>query len=44
VHAGNIRSVVLAGVEIVVAGAAAFADGDPEAAVRRLLEAARGPR
>ncbi|HSD25727.1 MAG TPA: ribulose-phosphate 3-epimerase [Vicinamibacteria bacterium] len=44
VHAGNIRSVVEAGVEIVVAGAAAFAAGDPEAAVRGLLEAARGGR
>jgi ribulose-phosphate 3-epimerase len=42
VHAGNIRSVVEAGVEIVVAGAAAFGDGDPEAAVRRLIEAAKG--
>ena len=42
VHAGNIRSLVEAGVEIVVAGAAAFADGDPEAAARRLLDAARG--
>ena len=44
VHAGNIRSVVLAGAEIVVAGAAAFGDGDPETAVRGLLEAARGGR
>ena len=41
IHAGNIRSVVEAGVEIVVVGAAAFGDGDPEAAVRRLVEAAR---
>ncbi len=41
VHGGNIRSVVEAGVEIVVAGAAAFAGGDPEAAVRGLVEAAR---
>jgi ribulose-phosphate 3-epimerase len=41
IHVGNIRSVVEAGVEIVVVGAAAFGDGDPEAAVRRLLEAAR---
>jgi len=40
-HVGNIRSIVEAGAEIVVAGAAAFADGDPEAAVRRLIEAAR---
>jgi ribulose-phosphate 3-epimerase len=44
VNAGNIRSVVEAGVEIVVAGAAAFGDGDAEAAVRRLLEAAQGSR
>ena len=34
VHAGNIRTVVEAGAEIIVAGAAAFAGGDPEAAVR----------
>ncbi len=40
VHAGNIRSVVEAGAEIVVVGAAAFADSDPEGAVRRLIEAA----
>jgi ribulose-phosphate 3-epimerase len=40
VHLGNIRSVVEAGTDIVVAGAAAFAGGDPEAAVRALLEAA----
>ena len=40
VHRGNIRSVVDAGVDIVVAGAAAFGDGDPEAAVTRgLIEA-----
>ena len=41
VHAGNIASIVGAGAEIVVAGAAAFADGDPETSCRRLLEAAR---
>jgi len=40
VNLGNVRSVVEAGVEIVVAGAASFGDGDPEAAVRALLEAA----
>lgn len=40
VHRGNIRSVVEAGVDIVVAGAAAFAGGDPETATRALLEAA----
>ena len=39
VHRGNIRSVVDAGVDIVVAGAAAFGDGDPEAATRGLIEA-----
>ena len=37
---GNIRDVVSAGAEIVVVGAAAFAAGDPERAVRGLLEAA----
>jgi len=41
IHAGNIRSLVEAGVEIVVVGAAAFGGGDPEAAVRGLVEAAR---
>jgi ribulose-phosphate 3-epimerase len=41
VNRDNIRSVVDAGVEIVVAGAAAFGGGDPEAATRALLEAAR---
>jgi ribulose-phosphate 3-epimerase len=40
VHAGNIRTVVEAGAEIVVVGAAAFSGGDPEAAVRALAEAA----
>jgi ribulose-phosphate 3-epimerase len=40
VHEGNIRAVVDAGVDIVVAGTAAFAGGDPEAAVRALIEAA----
>jgi len=37
---GNIRDVVSAGADIVVVGAAAFAAGDPERAVRDLLEAA----
>jgi ribulose-phosphate 3-epimerase len=37
---GNIRDVVSAGADIVVVGAAAFAAGDPERAVRGLLEAA----
>ncbi len=36
----NIRSVVEAGAEIVVAGSAVFGAGDPEAAARRLIEAA----
>jgi ribulose-phosphate 3-epimerase len=36
---GNIRSVLEAGAEIVVVGAAAFAAGDPERAVRGLIEA-----
>jgi ribulose-phosphate 3-epimerase len=40
VHAGNIRSVVESGAEILVVGAAAFAGGDPETAVRSLVEAA----
>jgi ribulose-phosphate 3-epimerase len=44
IHPGNIRSVVEAGTEIVVAGAAAFGSGDPESAVRGLIEAARGDR
>jgi ribulose-phosphate 3-epimerase len=41
VHPGNVRSVVEAGAEVLVVGAAAFAGGDPEAAVRALIEAAR---
>jgi ribulose-phosphate 3-epimerase len=40
VHPGNIRSVVQAGAETIVAGAAAFENGDPEAACRALIEAA----
>jgi ribulose-phosphate 3-epimerase len=44
VHAGNIRSVVDAGAEFVVSGAGAFGAGDPEASVRRLIEAAGGAR
>ena len=36
----NVRSVVEAGAEIVVAGSAVFGEGDPEAAARRLIEAA----
>jgi ribulose-phosphate 3-epimerase len=41
VNLRNVRAIVDAGVEIVVAGAAAFGGGDPEAATRALLEAAR---
>jgi ribulose-phosphate 3-epimerase len=37
---GNVRDVMGAGADIVVVGAAAFAAGDPERAVRGLLEAA----
>jgi ribulose-phosphate 3-epimerase len=40
VHRGNIKDVVGAGAEIIVVGAAAFAGGDPEAALRALAEAA----
>jgi ribulose-phosphate 3-epimerase len=40
INAQNIRAVVDAGAEIVVAGAAAFAGGDPEGSVRRLVESA----
>jgi ribulose-phosphate 3-epimerase len=36
----NVREVVAAGADIVVVGAAAFGAGDPEHAVRRLIEAA----
>jgi ribulose-phosphate 3-epimerase len=40
VDVGNIRSLVEAGAEVLVAGSAVFGHGDPEAAARRLLEAA----
>jgi len=40
VNRDNVRAVVQAGVDIVVAGAAAFGGGDPEAATRALIEAA----
>jgi len=36
---GNIRTIVEAGADIVVAGAAVFFGGDPESAARRLIEA-----
>jgi ribulose-phosphate 3-epimerase len=41
IHAGNVREVVAAGVEIVVAGSAVFGEGDVTAAARRMLEAGR---
>jgi ribulose-phosphate 3-epimerase len=41
VDAGNIRALVDAGAEVLVAGSAVFGHSDPEAAVRRLIEAAR---
>jgi ribulose-phosphate 3-epimerase len=41
VDGGNVRSIVDAGAEILVAGTAVFGQGDPEAAARGLLEAAR---
>jgi ribulose-phosphate 3-epimerase len=41
VHAGNVREVVAAGVEIVVAGSAVFAEGDVTAAARRMIDASR---
>jgi ribulose-phosphate 3-epimerase len=41
IQAGNIREVVAAGAEVIVAGSAVFGDGDVEAAARRLIEAAR---
>jgi len=41
VDAGNIRALVEAGAEVLVAGSAVFGHGDPESAARRLIEAAR---
>jgi ribulose-phosphate 3-epimerase len=41
VDLGNIRALVEAGAEVLVAGSAVFGKGDPEAASRGLLEAAR---
>ena len=38
ITAENIRTVVEAGAEIIVTGAATFSGGDPEASVRRLIE------
>jgi ribulose-phosphate 3-epimerase len=41
VDASNIKALAQAGAEIFVAGSSVFGQGDPEAGVRRLLEAAR---
>jgi ribulose-phosphate 3-epimerase len=41
VDLSNIRALVEAGAEVLVAGSAVFGHGDPEAAARRLIEAAR---
>jgi ribulose-phosphate 3-epimerase len=41
VIAENLRTIVDAGADIIVAGTAAFSGGDPEQASRRLLEACR---
>jgi ribulose-phosphate 3-epimerase len=40
VDLGNIRALVEAGAEVLVAGSAVFGHGDPESAARRLIEAA----
>jgi ribulose-phosphate 3-epimerase len=40
VDASNIRALVEAGAELLVAGSSVFGHGDPEAAARRLIEAA----
>ena len=41
VDAGNVKALVQAGVDVIVAGTAVFGAGDPQTAARRLLEAAR---
>jgi len=41
VDESNIRALVEAGAEVLVAGSAVFGHGDPEGAARRLIEAAR---
>jgi ribulose-phosphate 3-epimerase len=41
VHLGNVRTVVEAGAETVIAGSSVFGNGDPETAARTLIEAAR---
>jgi ribulose-phosphate 3-epimerase len=40
VHRGNVRSVIDAGAEVVIAGSAVFGGGDPEAGARAMIEAA----
>jgi ribulose-phosphate 3-epimerase len=44
IHLGNIRAVLEAGADTIVSGAATFSGGDPAAAARALIEAARGSR
>jgi ribulose-phosphate 3-epimerase len=41
VDEGNVKALVGAGADVLVAGTAVFGQGDPESAARRLLEAAR---
>lgn len=41
IHAGNVRDVVAAGVDVVIAGSSVFGAGDPAEASRRLIEAAQ---
>jgi ribulose-phosphate 3-epimerase len=41
VDTSNVRSLLDAGAEVLVAGSAVFGHGDPEAAARRLIEAGR---
>jgi ribulose-phosphate 3-epimerase len=41
IHAGNVREVVAAGAEIIVAGSAVFGEADVAAAARRMIEACR---
>lgn len=38
IDAGNIREIVAAGAELIVAGSAVFGGGDPESAARKLIE------
>jgi ribulose-phosphate 3-epimerase len=41
IHVGNVKPIVEAGAEIVIAGSAVFAAADPAAAARALIEACR---